>query len=613
MEEEKKTLPDLIRKLAAAWLMAVLMEYFLLPAGLRNLSGLSGLTQMSLARVAAVTALLFTGMLLVPVRFSSAGAERWCITVTFAILAAMSLAASRSWPYFAICCLLMLGFTIYSACGWDASPEPAGDTAPEKKTYLWVTAALAVAFFLFVSAWTVCRIYSFSTPSFDFGIFSQMFYYMKKTGLPFTTVERDTLLSHFRVHVSPIYYLMLPFYWLVPKPATLQVLQAAVLASAVIPLWKLGTVHGLKSWQKMAFCGLLLLYPAYSGGASYDIHENCFLTPLILWLFYGIDKKNAPITASAAALTLLVKEDAAVYVAVIALWLLVRSLLRNQKGEKWGVVAGAAMLAVSIGWFFLVTGYLANVGDGVMTYRYNNFIYDGSGSLMTVIKAVMMNPMKAVYECVDPEKLQFIALTVLPLLGLPFLTRRYERYLLLIPYLLVNLMSDYQYQHDIFFQYTYGATACMFYLAVVNLADFRIGWQKLGALAVAGAVSVGCFCANIVPVAVRYPRQCAQYSDYYQSIRDALDTIPQDASVATYTFYSTYLSQRDQLYDLYFYYEDHLLECDYVVIGEGAQYKRFADSGGNGKENLKAILRANEYEIYQEVPGVLTIYVNRRE
>ncbi len=611
MKEGKKVLPGLVRKLVAAWLMAVLMEYFLLPAGLRNLSGLSGLAQMSLARVVAVTALLFTGMWLLFRRFSAAGVERWCVTAAFAVLAIVSLAASCSWSYFAACCLLMLGFTVYSVHGWDASPEPAGETAPEKRIYLWVTAALAVAFFLFVSIWTVCRIYSFSTPSFDFGIFSQMFYYMKKTGLPFTTVERDTLLSHFRVHVSPIYYLMLPFYCLVPKPATLQVLQAAVLASAVIPLWKLGTVHRLKNWQKMAFCGLLLLYPAYSGGAGYDVHENCFLTPLILWLFYGIDKKNAPITAAAAALTLLVKEDAAVYVAVIALWLLVRSSLRDKKGEKWGLAAGGTMLAVSVGWFFLVTGYLAHVGDGVMTYRYNNFIYDGSGSLLTVIKAVIMNPMKAVYECVDPEKLQFIALTILPLLGLPFLTRRYERYLLLIPYLLVNLMSDYRYQHDIFFQYTYGATACLFYLAVVNLADLRIGWQKLGALAVAGAVSVGCFCANIVPVAVHYPRQCAQYSAYYQSIRDALDTIPQDASVASYTFYSTYLSQRDELYDLYFYYEDHLLECDYVVIGEGAQYKHFAHGGDDGKENLKAILRANGYEICQEVPGVLTIYVKK--
>ena len=320
-----------------------------------------------------------------------------------------------------------------------------------------------MTFFLFVSAWTVCRVRAFSTPTFDFGIFSQMFYNMKETGLPMTTVERDGLLSHFAVHMSPIYYLMLPFYCIAPRPETLQVLQAAVMTSAVLPLWKIGKLHGLSGLQRTLFCVLLMVYPAFSGGVGYDIHENCFLTPLILWLLYGIDKKSTSITAVSAALTLLVKEDAEVYVG-IALWLLLRSVLRRQEGEKWGLIAGSGMLVGAIAYFFTVTGYLAENGDGVMTYRYNNFIYDGSASLVTVVKAVLMNPMKALYECVDEEKLKFIGQTMVPLLGLPLLTRRFERYVLLIPYVLINLMSDYQYQHNIYFQYAFGSTACLMYL-----------------------------------------------------------------------------------------------------------------------------------------------------
>ena len=50
------------------------------------------------------------------------------------------------------------------------------------------------------------------------------------TGLPVTTCERDRVLSHFAVHVSPIYYLFLPFYALFPSPVTLEVLQALLLA-----------------------------------------------------------------------------------------------------------------------------------------------------------------------------------------------------------------------------------------------------------------------------------------------------------------------------------------------------------------------------------------------
>ena len=287
---------------------------------------------------------------------------------------------------------------------------------------------------------------------------------------------------------------------------------------------------------------MLLLYPAYAGGASYDIHENAFLTPLILWLFYGIDRKNGAVTAAAALLTLMVKEDAAVYVAVIAVYLLLRSALTRDR--QWGLTAGGLMLGAALIWFAVVTGYLSTSGDGVMTYRYNNFIFDGSGSLFAVIKAVLLCPAKAIFECVDAEKLAFIGLTVGALAFLPLLTRRYERLILLIPYLLVNLMSDYQYQHDIFFQYTYGATACLFYLAAVNLADWKAGTRQIAALGAALCVSAVCFCGQILPVALRYPSYCLTYSGYYDSLREVLDVVPDGASVAATTFYTTYLSQR---------------------------------------------------------------------
>ena len=405
-------------------------------------------------------------------------------------------------------------------------------------------------------------------------------------------------------------HLMLPFYWLIPHPATLQVLQAAVLASAVIPLWKLAKHHGLPGWGRLLCCALLLLYPAYSGGTSYDLHENCFLTPLILWLLYGIDRKNIPLTAVAAVLTLSVKEDAAVYVAVAALWLIVKSLLHREKSNR-DLIVGAALLAVSLGWFFAVTGYLANHGDGVMTNRYKNFMYDGSNSLITVVKAVLLSPMKALYECVDPEKLKFIALTLLPLLGLPLLTRRYERYLLLVPYVLVNLMSDYTYQHDIFFQYTYGSSAFLFYLTLVNLADLKGSTRKCLVLLTAVAVSAVCFGTQVIPKAKWYPEKLMTHRQEYAEIREELGKIPQNAAVASATFYTTHLSGRDVLYDIKYCSREHLMDAEYVVLDPGVSgdFKKYADEEGeNGYENLRALLEEQGYDLQSSVGTKLEIY-----
>ena len=608
---KRMTAGSIVRHLLLSWLIAVLIEYIALPNHLRDLSGLGGFTQMSLGRVMGVTCLLMLLFTIISMWITFPKAERWCIVVVFAAFAVTALLVSFSWSFLAVCCLLLSILTVYASLGWKKEPETVPTQEKAHRSFLWITVVMAVMFFLFVSAWTVGRIYCFSTPTYDFGIFSQMFYNMKETGLPLTTLERDGFLSHFAVHVSPIYYLLLPFYWLAPTPATLQVLQAAVITSAVIPLWLLGKRHGLNGAQRMLLCALLLLYPAFSGGTSYDIHENCFLTPLILWLFYGIDRKSTAITGIAAVLTLMVKEDAAVYVAVVALWLMIKTILRFQKGDMQNLVTGAVLLVMSICWFFLVTGYLARSGDGVMTYRYSNFMYDGSSSLITVVKSVILNPMKAIYECVDAEKLKFIALTLLPLLGLPLLTRRYERYLLLIPYILINLMSDYQYQHDIFFQYTYGSTAFIMYLTIVNLADWKISRRRFLALALAFIVSCTCFVRVVIPKAKTYPRQAVTYYDYYQNIRDVLDTIPEDASLAATTFYTTHLSQREVLYDIRYCSREHLLESEFVVLKLSANndYKNYATGGQeNGLENLQKLLENNGYSVYASIDNILIIY-----
>lgn len=609
--KQKNRTSDLLRRIILSWLVAVLIEYFILPSELRDLAKLDGLAQMSLVRIVGITCgivLLLTALsFFVKTQF----AERWGMVAAFALLTVGGLIASFTWSFLAVCGIVLILLVVFGILGWEKTPLPRVEPPRAHKAYIWITASLSVAFFLFVSVWTVGRVYSFCSPTYDFGIFSQMFYHMTESGLPFTTLERDGLLSHFAVHVSPIYYLMLPFYWLVPTPATLQVLQAAVITSAVIPLWKIGKNHGLTGAQRMLICAVLLLYPAFSGGTSYDIHENCFLTPLILWLFYGIDKKNRCVTVISAVLTLMVKEDAAVYVAVIALWLIVKTVLRYKKLDIYNLMTGVVLLAGSLGWFFLVTGYLAKNGDGVMTYRYSNFMYDGSSSLVTVIKAVILNPMKILYECADTEKLHYIALTLLPLFGLPLLTRRYERYLLLIPYVLVNLMSDYQYQHDIFFQYTFGSNAFLVYLTVVNLADWKINWQRLFALGAAVIVSAVCFSTTVVPKGIVYPELAIQHRAYYQRIRDTLDVIPEDASVTATTFYTTHLSQRDVLYDVRYSSKEHLLETEYIVLNISSigDYKKYATGGKeNGFENLVALLEQNGYTEFASLEDVLVIY-----
>ena len=586
----------LIRRILLAWMAAAAVEFLLSPGDLTNLS--------TIAAMKPARMLMVMGVLLAALQALSknlASLERWLMAGVFVILAFSSLLRAFTLPYLLICLLILCGLVVYACRGWGCVNTGSPVRPGERRECQWLTAVIGAGLFLFISVWTVCRVWSFSTPTYDFTIFAQMFHNMKETGLPITTVERDGALSHFAVHVSPIYYLLLPFYCLWPKPATLQVLQAAVLASAMIPLRKLGRHHGLSPGWRCVLCLVLALYPAYAGGTSYDIHENAFLTPLILWLFYGLDRRSVPVTAVSAVLTCMVKEDAAVYVAIIALWQLLRGILRQDC--RWNLAAGIWLLAGSLAWFGGATAYLANSGDGVMTYRYGNFMYDGTKSLISVVKAVLLCPMKAVYECVDAQKLKFIGLTMVPLLGLPLMTRRYERLILLIPYLLLNLMSDYQYQHNIFFQYTFGSTACLIYLVLVNLSDLEEGQGRwLTVMAVAAAL---CFAADVWPKAMDYPQRCVTYQDTYAQRRAFLEQVPDDVSVAATTFYTTPLANREILYDIKYASVDHILDCEYVVVSlqDTTSFQKYGT-----RDDFLQFLTYNGYEQLAELEKQIVIY-----
>lgn len=597
-------LGNLIRHLFLAYLFSALLEFLFLPQQLQNLAGTEGIAQMSMLRLLLITGALTVILWLLSLWKDFGILERWLIALMFLALSAVALYHNFQWGFFGFCCLIMLCLIVYAIFG-----HRSGLTLPsEAKKPHWifpvVVGILALLFTVIISVWTVSRVRTYSSPNYDFGIFSQMFYNMRKTGLPMTTVERDGLLSHFSVHVSPIYYLMLPFYWVFPSPITLQILQAVVLASGVIPMWLIGKQRGLSGLQRTLLCALLLLIPTTGGGTSYDLHENCFLLPLVLWLMYAFDRRSILLTLLFAALTLAVKEDAAVYVAVAALYVIIRTVVNFDSKHIKDLIMGFLVLAMAIVWFILVTDYLATKGDGVMTSRYDNFIYDGSGSLFSVVKAVLLCPMKMLFECVEAEKMEYILYTLVPLLGLPLLTRKYQRYILLIPYILLNLMSDYQYQHNIFFQYSFGSSAFLLYLAAINLAD--IGWKFPRFVAAVAAVSVSAsmFFSLVFPEVQDFAKLYRDNKAYYRQVSATLDEIPDDVSVTAHTFYVVPLSKRSVLYDIRYCSREHLLSTEYVVLRK-TSHDDFRNYGGY--KNLAALLEANGYTNIK-TQGSLVIY-----
>ncbi len=445
--------------------------------------------------------------------------------------------------------------------------------------------ALIVGIFItaLISLIGVSRYLSFGTPNFDFGIFAQMYYYLKTEFVPLTTCEREKLLSHFAVHLSPVYYLLLPVYFVFDSPITLQVSQAVILGSALIPLYLLMRHFKFSNKVTLLMIIAFAFYPALAGGTMYDFHENCFLLPFILWMLYFAEKEKHIPMYIFMCLTFSVKEDAAVYVAFVALYFLL-------SGRK--KLHGAVMFLSSVAYFVFAVSFLKAFGEGAMTGRFDNFITDPDAGLLDVFVTIFKDPAYFISQCISEEKLLFIFFMLLPLALLPLLSKKWSQFILVGPLVLINLMSDYTYQHSIYFQYVYGTMAILFYVAILNVKDMPKNIKKY-LVPLATIFSVIIFTFSITPRLNYVTRLDANREDYVK-IRAALDTIEDDASVLSTTFYIPYLSQRKEIYEIEYCVRD----TDYIVIDT-----RYASADENREK-----IDMTKYELVLEEENLVEIY-----
>lgn len=431
-----------------------------------------------------------------------------------------------------------------------------------------------LVFFCVLTAFSVLRYKTFSAPNYDFGIFCNMFHNMRESFRPLVSCERDKILSHFAVHFSPAMYVFLPIYYIFPSPITVAVCQTVAIYSGIIPFILIMKHRKLDTMTQVLFAVVYAANAAYTGGCVYDFHENCLLVPFMMWMFFFYEKKKIPLMFLFALFTLMVKEDAFVYVSVFAVYI----ILSEKKFIK-----GASLLFTALAYFAVACYILEQHGTGIMSDRYASMVADNEG-LFGIIRTVLTNPgytVKQIFNTTDnkPQKLIYFLQLMLPLAFIPFITKVPVRLVLVLPVLL-NLLTDYGYQYDITFQYGFAIMSLLLYVSVVNAGDMEK--KKLRFVSVvASGLAVMTFCMLIVP---RFMGEVNEYKDkaeMFESIEETLDTIDKDAKIAASTFFIAHLADRTQLYEVYY---TEQTDFDYLIFDMRPEYR---------EESLKI---AMEYE-----------------
>ncbi len=320
-----------------------------------------------------------------------------------------------------------------------------------------------------------------TSPTVSTGVYIQLMESLRSSFSFDTTLEFGENVSHLAAHISPIFLVYLPFYALIPSPVTLLVLQVLAVYSAVIPLWMIARRKGLSPALSAVVCGLLCLFPAVWGGAAGSFHEYALLLPLLLWLIWALESHRKVLVWVFAALILCVRETCAIHLFTLGLyWLIVnrKSVEADGTSQKSERIHAAILMGVSAVYFITAMVVLTYAGKGTLITRFDNVTGIYATDFGTLIREIVYNPAIAVYEMLTEAKLHYVLCMLLPLGPLPLLAKKKAGLVFLLPFLLLNLLSDFPYHFSPDYPYSFGAAAFALYLCVNALCELTAHGDK---------------------------------------------------------------------------------------------------------------------------------------
>src|SRR5579863_8893891 len=226
----------------------------------------------------------------------------------------------------------------------DRPPREMSDSTVRIGRWAVESESIGVAILVVISAeWfihlSLKQYYIYGDAPFDLSIFNQGMWLISHFRDPFVTVMGRQL---FGDHTSFVLYLFAPFYRLFPEPQGLLVLQSLLLVAPAVPIYLLARKHIHKPYVATALVATYLLNPLIQQGNLDQFHPEAFQVLFISLAIYAAIERKSVLLIVMVVLALLVKEDAAVLVIPLGVWV----ATRRNRILGLSIVAGSVLWAI---------------------------------------------------------------------------------------------------------------------------------------------------------------------------------------------------------------------------------------------------------------------------
>ena len=408
----------------------------------------------------------------------------------------------------------------------------------------WPLGLLVLFAALAYGVYALDRHWHFGSGAYDLGLFDQAIWHYSRFEAPVSTLYLAGPTNVLSDHFSPILVALAPFYWVWDNVDVLLIAQAALFASAAVPIWmfvrrRLGVVPAY------CFASAYLAYWGILQAVAFDFHEIAFAVPLIAFAILFADQERWRSFFSCVVLLLLVKEDLALLIAFLGIYLILKRHRRQ----------GATCVLLGILAFYVTTKLLmphfAVVGSAIPRGSPQNWTYTRLGKNQldslrnvivhpTLLPRVFLHPVvKEHTELAIFRPFAFLAMfSPLTILAIPLLAERF-----------LSSTTSYWVQ---MYHYTATVSPVVAMSSADGLANLlrwtRSSGQRWRRLALAGGALV--LALNVVTLPSSPLANLTHASFYQRTATDAagnaaLAHVPPRVSVVTENAIAPHLTHRD--------------------------------------------------------------------
>jgi uncharacterized membrane protein len=295
-----------------------------------------------------------------------------------------------------------------------------------------VVAIAAVVWFglLAVDVWR--RHDRFETFDYDLG-FHAHYVWLLSRGSWFSAINGLPAFGH---NATFGYFLFVPFAWLgLPVPHVLNIVQAAVLALGVVPLFRLARRRFETTWVVAAIPVIYLLHPVVQGNVAESFHPEAMAMTPLLAAYDAADERRWRRYWVFAALAIIWKADVALFLAVLGVFVV----------RRWDRHFGWATFAFGVAWLIVMVGLMipSQAGGNPVWSR----LYGDLGSTPgAMVETTVRHPSRVVSHLRDGDPVGYARDLLAPYGFVPLLAP--VALVAAVPQNLLNVLSDADFTRD---------------------------------------------------------------------------------------------------------------------------------------------------------------------